>query len=303
MMQHLRSICMVLAFVVGGLLHAELSPLAAYLPVGITLMLCITFIGLDTAQLRPTWMHLVLLAVLQLMGLGFWYAAVLAGYPVLAESLYYCAAAPVASAAPVIVNLLRGNTAFITTAMVLSQAMFGLVTPVLLPFVVEAPELGYVDFLLLVLYQITLALGAPAVISFLLRLCYPPCKAWAPKLRDYSLAIWIINLTIVSAAGTHRLVQMNYSFHDIWPIALGAMTICALGFFGGYWLGYPRLKRECSQALGQKNTILTLYIANQSYATPLAYIGPVFYVFFHNVANAIQLSLALREKKKADAVK
>lgn len=303
MMQHLRSICMVLAFVVGGLLHAELSPLAAYLPVGITLMLCITFIGLDTAQLRPTWMHLVLLAVLQLMGLGFWYAAVLAGYPVLAESLYYCAAAPVASAAPVIVNLLRGNTAFITTAMVLSQAMFGLVTPVLLPFVVEAPELGYVDFLLLVLYQITLALGAPAVISFLLRLCYPPCKAWAPKLRDYSLAIWIINLTIVSAAGTHRLVQMNYSFHDIWPIALGAMAICALGFFGGYWLGYPRLKRECSQALGQKNTILTLYIANQSYATPLAYIGPVFYVFFHNVANAIQLSLALREKKKAEAVK
>lgn len=303
MMQHLRSICMVLAFAVGGLLHAELSPLAAYLPVGITLMLCITFIGLDTAQLRPTWMHLVLLAVLQLMGLGFWYAAVLAGYPVLAESLYYCAAAPVASAAPVIVNLLRGNTAFITTAMVLSQAMFGLVTPLLLPFVVHAPELGYVDFLLLVLYQISLALGAPAVISFLLRICYPPCKAWAPKLRDYSLAIWIINLTIVSAAGTHRLVQMNYSFHDIWPIALGAMTICALGFFGGYWLGYPRLKRECSQALGQKNTILTLYIANQSYATPLAYIGPVFYVFFHNVANAIQLSLALREKKKADAVK
>lgn len=303
MMQHLRSICMVLAFVVGGLLHAELSPLAAYLPVGITLMLCITFIGLDTAQLRPTWMHLVLLSVLQLMGLGFWYAAVLAGYPVLAESLYYCAAAPVASAAPVIVNLLRGNTAFITTAMVLSQAMFGLVTPVLLPFVVDAPELGYVDFLLLVLYQISLALGAPAVISFLLRICYPSCKAWAPKLRDYSLAIWIINLTIVSAAGTHRLVQMNYSFHDIWPIALGAMMICALGFFGGYWLGYPRLKRECSQALGQKNTILTLYIANQSYATPLAYIGPVFYVFFHNVANAIQLSLALREKKKADAVK
>ena len=62
---------MVLAFLVGGLLHAELAPLAAWLPVGITLMLCITFIGLDTKQLKPTWMHLVLLVVLQLMGLGF----------------------------------------------------------------------------------------------------------------------------------------------------------------------------------------------------------------------------------------
>lgn len=299
MKHHLRSICMVLAFLVGGLLHAELAPLAAFLPAGITLMLCITFIGLDTKQLKPTWMHLVLLLVLQIMGVAFWYIALLAGYPVLAESLYYCAAAPVASAAPVIVNLLRGNTAFITTAMVLSQAMFGIMTPLILPFVVDAPGLGYVDFLLLVLYQLMLALGAPALISFLLRVCYPPCKQWAPKLRDYSLAIWIVNLTIVSAAGTHRLLQMDYGFTDIWPIALGAMSICALGFIGGYWLGYPSLKRECSQALGQKNTILTLYIAGQPYATPLAYIGPAFYVFFHNIANAIQLSLALREQKKS----
>ena len=177
--------------------------------------------------------------------------------------------------------------------------MFGIMTPLILPFVVDAPGLGYVDFLLLVLYQLMLALGAPALISFLLRVCYPPCKLWAPKLRDYSLAIWIVNLTIVSAAGTHRLLQMDYGFTDIWPIALGAMSICALGFIGGYWLGYPCLKRECSQALGQKNTILTLYIAGQPYATPLAYIGPAFYVFFHNIANAIQLSLAMREQKKS----
>lgn len=299
MKQHLRSVCMVLAFLVGGLLHAELAPLADWLPVGITLMLCITFIGLDTSQLKPTWMHLILLLVLQLMALFFWGIAAWAGYPVLAESLYYCAAAPVASAAPVIVSLLRGNTAFITTAMVLSQAVFGLITPILLPFVVDAPGLGYVDFLLVVLYQLMLALGAPALISFLLRVCYPPCKQWAPRLRDYSLAIWIINLTIVSAAGTHRLLQMDYGWSDIWPIAFGALFICAFGFLFGYRLGYPNLKRECSQALGQKNTILTLYIAGQPYATPLAYIGPAFYVFFHNIANAVQLSLALKEQKKS----
>ena len=299
MKHHLRSICMVLAFLVGGLLHEQLFALAAWLPVGITLMLCITFIGLDVRQLKPTWMHLIVLLVLQLMGWGFWYGAVLAGNRVLAESMFYCAAAPVASAAPVIVNLLRGNTAFITTAMVLSQAVFGLVTPIVLPFVVDAPGMGYFDFLLVVLGQIMAALGAPALISFLLRVCYPPCKEWAPKLRDYSLDIWIVNLTIVSAAGTHRLVQSDFSFSDIWPIALGAACICTLGFVGGYWLGYPRLKRECSQALGQKNTILTLYIAGQPYATPLAYIGPVFYVFLHNIANAVQLSLALREKKKS----
>ena len=299
MKHHLRSICMVLAFLVGGLLHAELSPLAVWLPVGITAMLSITFIGLDTKQLKPTYMHLVLLLVLQLMAFIFWGCAAMAGNRILAESLFYCAAAPVASAAPVIVNLLKGNTAFITTAMVLSQAVFGIVTPFVLPLVVDAPGVGYTDFLLVVLHQLMLALGAPALLSILLRWCYPPCKQWAPKLRDWSLGIWIINLTIVSAAGTHRLLQMNYGMQDIWPIAAGALLICALGFIGGYWLGYPKLKRECSQALGQKNTILTLYIAGQPYASPLAYIGPAFYVFFHNIANAVQLSHALREKKKS----
>jgi BASS family bile acid:Na+ symporter len=82
------------------------------------------------------------------------------------------------------------------------------------------------------------------------------------------------------------------------PMAIGAVVVCAIGFIAGYRLGYPDLKRECSQALGQKNTILTLYIAGQSYATPLAYIGPVFYVFCHNTANAIQLYLAAREQKR-----
>ena len=72
----------------------------------------------------------------------------------------------------------------------------------------------------------------------------------------------------------------------------------AFGFVAGYWLGYPKLKRECSQALGQKNTILTLYIANQPFATPLASVAPACYVFFHNVANAIQMALAVREKNR-----
>lgn len=49
---------------------------------------------------------------------------------------------------------------------------------------------------------------------------------------------------------------------------------------------------------GAENTILTLYIANQPFATPLASVAPACYVFFHNVANAIQMALAVREKNR-----
>ncbi len=298
MKRQLRSIGMVVAFLVGGTFHEVLAPLTWILPVGIAFMLSITFIGIDTKRLRPRWMHLWLLLAIEAIGLGSWALACACGKPVLAESLYYCGAAPVAAAIPIIVNLLRGDLEFATTAMLLSQAVFAVLTPFILPFVVHESGMGYGEFMGVVAGQIASVMLAPAVIALVLRWLYPPCKGWAPKLADVSLGAWCINLTIISASGTQRILEMGYSWQQMVPMAAGALCICVFGFVAGYWLGYPKLKRECSQALGQKNTVLTLYIAGQPYATPLAYIGPVFYVFFHNMANAIQLALAERERQR-----
>ncbi len=299
MMQRLRSICMVLAFVVGGLFHETIDDFKWLLPIGIGVMLSITFVSLDTERLKPKRMHLWLMLALQLFAVGFWGMARLLGYPVLAEGLYYCAAAPIASASPVIVNLLRGDVEFSTTAMVMSQVVFAIITPFLLPLVVHDPSLSYQEIAFQVAEQIATVLLAPALFSLLLRLIYPPSRMWGAKLRDFSLGVWIVNLTLISAVGTTRVLGMGYAWSEMLPMVLGAAVVCVTGFVGGYWLGYPHLKRECSQALGQKNTVLTLFIAGQSFATPLAYVAPVFYVFFHNMANAIQITLAQREKKKS----
>ncbi len=298
MMQHLRSVSMVLAFIVGGVFHEQLALFIGWLPFGIAIMLSITFIGLDVRQLKPVRMHLWLLLAIQITGLFFWGIARVAGYPIMAESLYYCAAAPIASASPIIVNLLRGNVEFSTTAMVLSQMVFALVTPFILPFVVSVPDMSYSELSLSVAQQIFTVVGIPAIVALVLRLVYPPCRLWAPKLRDVSLGIWVLNLVVISASGIQRIIAGGYSLHEMWPLMLGAAVVCLFGFVAGYRLGYPNFKRECSQGLGQKNTVLTLYMASQSYASPLAYIGPVFYVFCHNTANAIQLALANREQRE-----
>ncbi len=300
MKRHLRSVLLVLAFLVGGLFHETLSAWNAWLPIGIALMLSISFIGVDVSKLRPHRLHLAIVLGIEVAGLGSFALARMAGYPVLAESLYYCGCAPVAAAAPVIVHLLRGKVEFITMAMLLSHAVFAVLTPFILPLVVHEPQLGYAEFMLLVAKQMASILAAPALISVALRVLYPPCRAWSAKLGDVSLGIWIFNLTIISAGGVHRLLQLDVSVWEMLPMGLGAVLICAFGFLAGYRLGYPEYKRECSQALGQKNTILTLYIASQPYATPLAYLGPVCYVFCHNFANAIQLSLAEKERAQRD---
>lgn len=301
MIQRLRSICMVLAFVVGGFFHDAIDDFKILLPIGIGLMLSITFVSLDTTRLKPQRMHLWLMLALQVFALAFWGVTRMLGYPILAEGLYYCAAAPIASASPVIINLLRGDVEFSTTAMVMSQVVFSLVTPFLLPLVVHDPSLSYLEIARQVAEQIASILLAPALISLVLRRVYPPSIHWGAKLRDFSLGVWIFNLTLISAVGTTRVLNMGYSWGDMLPMVLGAALVCLTGFIGGYWLGYPKLKRECSQALGQKNTVLTLFIAGQSFATPLAYVAPVFYVFFHNMANAIQITLSNREKKKRTA--
>ncbi|MBR2374427.1 MAG: transporter, partial [Lentisphaeria bacterium] len=51
-----------------------------------------------------------------------------------------------------------------------------------------------------------------------------------------------------------------------------------------------------SQSLGQKNTTLTVYLA-LIYAGPLAAIGVISYVFWHNTYNAIQLYIFDRRKQ------
>lgn len=299
MKKHIRSISMIVAFLVGGLFHKQLAPFGVLLPASVALMLSITFMGIDTARLKPRRMHIWVLSCIQLIGMGGWSIAKMLGYPVLAESLFFCGIAPVAIAAPVIVNLLKGDVEFTTTAMVLSQIVFGLLTPLLMPLVVQVEGFCYSELALEVALQLATVLGIPAAVAIVMRWLYPPCKGWTAKLRDVSLGIWIMNLTIIAGVGTQRVLEMQLSWWDMLPLVLGSLLVCIIGFVAGYRLGGRELKRECSQCLGQKNTILTLYIASQWYVHPLAYIGPAFYVFFHNMANALQIALANREKSKS----
>ena len=71
-------------------------------------------------------------------------------------------------------------------------------------------------------------------------------------------------------------------------MAMGAALVCAANFAVGRLLGGKKFSREASQALGQKNTTLTIYLA-LTYASPLIALGPTFYVIWHNLWNSWQL--------------
>ncbi len=292
-----RSIGLILSFALGFTFHEQLAALRGITPYSIAVMLFLSFIGIEKQKLRPERSHIALLLLLQLSWIIAWGIPYLLGYPILAESLFFCAAAPIATASPVIMSLMRGRVEYITTAMLLSHLAFVLVIPLILPLVLDAQQTSYWELMGMILRQFAFLLLLPSMIVILTRYIIPSSKQWGKACGSFSLMLWMFNLTIISAAGLSNILSMKLTWSDVYPLALGAALVCVTSFLLGYRLGRPHLCKEFSQGLGQKNNILTLFIASQSYAHPLAYVAPAFYVIFHNIANAIQIMLAARREK------
>ena len=72
-------------------------------------------------------------------------------------------------------------------------------------------------------------------------------------------------------------------------LAVSALVICIVQFTLGHWLG-RRYGDESAggQALGQKNTVLAIWLA-QSFLNPLACIAPTAYIVWQNIVNSYQI--------------
>jgi len=82
-------------------------------------------------------------------------------------------------------------------------------------------------------------------------------------------------------------------------IGCATLAVCILNFFTGWLIGPRRCKLESSQLLGQKNTSFTIYLAI-TFASPVAALGPLFYILWHNSWNAIQMfQFEKRRQRKA----
>ena len=89
--------------------------------------------------------------------------------------------------------------------------------------------------------------------------------------------------------------EVSYKYYIL--TALISMLICACNFILGYLIGGRQFAREASQTLGQKNTTFTIVLAS-AFSSPLAAMGPTFYVLWHNLWNAFQLFMHDRKEAK-----
>ncbi|KAF0149941.1 MAG: sodium-dependent transporter [Ignavibacteria bacterium] len=197
----------------------------------------------------------------------------------LAQTVFVTAIAPTAIAAPVIISLKKGNVEYVMFSLMLNNIAVALLIPFLIPLVAfGSSQVRVNDILFPVLVTIFIPLALAQLIRFSLPAIWKKLVEW----KDSSFYILVANIYIaVSDASTYIREELTSNLPIVFLIALVSALLCFFYFGLGWLLGGKNLRAEASQSLGQKNNAFTIWIAI-TFISPLAALGPVFYVLFQN---------------------
>ncbi len=258
------------------------------------IMLFMVFLGLDVREMKPRKSHFLLLLSNLIIGIVcFILTGWLTGEKNVAQAGFFVGITPTATAAAVVMAMLGGNVGYVLTSFVVTNVGIACVLPFLMGIVCGNSSWG---FMLRVLESLVWLLVIPYVVSLFIRKLHPAAVSWPKKFKTQTFALWSVALFIIAGTAA-EFFQNNpdISWWIVLEIALIALVICALNFACGYYLGENSFKREASQSLGQKNTTLTIYLA-LTFAGPLAAMGVISYVFWHNSYNALQMFFHDRQR-------
>ncbi len=253
-------------------------------PIFIFLMLFVTFCSVDIRKMRPNKMFIWLLLA-QIIGCIAVYFALAPFNTTLAEGAMICVLAPIAMAAVVIGGILGANVETMTSYTLICN----LATALLTPAIISITGSGNCSFEI-ILAKVAPLLIAPFVVGQLCRYTTPRISKWVAKHSIISFYLWLCSLTVL--IGRTSVFIINYGTNEsILEIGLAsiAFVICIAQFtFGRYIGNLYGDKIAGGQSLGQKNTVLAIWLA-QSFLHPLACVAPAAYIVWQNIVNSFQI--------------
>ncbi len=296
MLKFLKNWTLPIAMLVGCVGYPLFICLSFLTPALIFCMLLLTFCKVSPEQLRPRAWHLWLLA-LQIVGALGVYGLLCRFDKVVAEGVMVCVICPTAGAAAVITAKLGGNAASLVTYTLLANMAVALAVPVFFPLIEPHPGGDFLTSFLLILSKVFPLLICPFLMAWVLQRFVPRVHRVLLNLHELSFYLWAFSLAIVTAQTLSSLLNHPAGGWMGVMIAFGALVACCLQFFLGKSIGTLYGDRiSAGQALGQKNTILAIWMAH-TYLNPLASVGPGSYVLWQNIINSWQLW----KKRKRDA--
>lgn len=263
-------------------------------PTLIFVMLFLTFCKVSIRELVPRKWHFLLLLFqitsCLLLALPLYAAPALTEtirIPI--EAAMTCLICPTATAAAVITGKLGGNASSLTTYTILSNLVAAIIVPLIFPLVEPHSGITFWTAFFIILRRVFPLLICPFIAAQVVRLCLPRALKFFISLRDAAFYLWAIALATVVGQTIRSVVHSQADVYTLLYISTAGLLTCAIQFGLGKHIG-GRYKDRISggQALGQKNTILAIWLS-QTYLNPLASLGPGSYVLWQNLVNSWQL--------------
>lgn len=293
MLKKLKTYALFISMMVGILAHPVFAPVAWVTKYMLFCMLLITYCKVSPRQLRFERIHLWL-GVVQLFGCLFVYA-VLALFDVqLAQGSMICILAPTATSAPVITGLLGGCVASLVTYSITSNLAVAVVAPLILSLIgahgAVTGDLTFFEAFVVICKKVMPLLIGPFVLSIVLSRFTPKIHEALKTKQTISFWLWVLALALLMGRTTEDLLCLDTKDKlRAALIAFGALVVCVLQFWAGRRIG-RRFDNVVAggQSLGQKNTILVIWMA-QTFFDPMVAVAPASYVLWQNLINSYQM--------------
>jgi BASS family bile acid:Na+ symporter len=286
---------MPIAMISGIILHRYVGALSFITPYLIAIMLFFTYCNINVKDIRISRLHLWLILI-QVAGSLSVFTILSPVNAIVAQGIMICILAPTATSAPVITGMLGGNVESLTAYSLLCNLMVILVSPVFFATIGEVDSSSFTDSVWIIFQKVSLLLFLPFFCALLLQKLLPRIHHEMKKMKSVSFYLWSLALIIISGKTVQFIIdQENPDYKVEISIATGAFIVCIGQFLVGRKLGgiYGNTIAG-GQGLGQKNTILAIWMA-QTYLNPISSLGPGAYVLWQNLVNSYQV---WRERKK-----
>ena len=297
-MQRFKSWILPIAIVLGIFFHKYIVVLQPALPYFIFLMLYFSFNSLDVKTMRFTMFDFWLLLFQLVVSTGV-YFALRPFSEDLARGAFVTVLAPTAAAAIAVSLILGANISMMSTYLMACNLMVAVVAPLSFTLI-GSGNVSFWPSFLAILGKVFPLLIAPFILALLTRWLLPKANAFINRHKNMSFYVWAVSLTVVISRAIEQLVNQ---FHEnkilfLWMVAV-SIFLCFLQFFVGHLIGKKFGDRVAGgQALGQKNTVLAIWMA-QTFFMDLSCIVPTLYVIWQNLYNSFQMM----QKEKLDKKK
>lgn len=261
-------------------------------PMLIFMQLLITFCKVNPKELRIRRWHIWLLAI-QLISSSLVYIALAPFNTLVAQGALICFICPTATAAAVITGKLGGNAESLISYTMLINIVVAIYVPTVFPIINPQEGLSFLSAFLIILSKVFPLLIFPFIVAQILRYALPAVHRWSKEHSSMAFYIWAVALAMVMGKTAKSIVDhLQHGAGEgmmILYLSIVSLLACAMQFILGKYIGTQYNDRiSGGQALGQKNTVLAIWMA-YTYLNPVTSVTPGAYVFWQNIFNSWQL--------------